>query len=585
MNIFTKRFFGLVALIVFSCSHLNGYAADPALSIKGLKFYADDPFRLDFFFDCGGVKYSDDQLKAKVQKLIDYFLVALTIPEDEMGINFFPRCKYPIISPALCLTGMGQEMLSQNHALSQLANDYTDAREPLAVNNFQETWVMPDKAVVYINADKVYLGEAALQAIRGKDLLPTLAKEVNGGVDFAPLRRIYESIILAAWFKKNLKESAICELYADKKKINGFAVAGAIAEAKLYSQDLGLSGIIQRRYFSSGLILDPDPKTFPLSQAPAGTINADCVVSGKIIESGVLRRIINGIPDQVRQSIEDGVKALQIYDSRVAGAFLAMVWNFKDARGRPILLSYRETLGRARSADHGGFDKIAQAQEKVIADLVPRLQSELLGTVENGFSFLPQIMRSRRSDCVGRIQIFYILGNYLGLAPRGVEVTQYWDNHPMPDNAGHVETIFTLSNGMMMMTNTINGTVSRPFDFEKTFVKNGNYWELRDKNNPLSLDRRIRPLENGVLAPVYSNLGAAYQIQGNLARAIDNYDKAVKIDPGYAPAQRNLEVKAIINRVKTHPSETQIAGMVGEDDPVDGFTFKITRVTRLDKAR
>jgi len=40
-------------------------------------------------------------------------------------------------------------------------------------------------------------------------ILPLIQNEVNHGENFAQLRQIYNSLLLAAWFKNNLKQSII----------------------------------------------------------------------------------------------------------------------------------------------------------------------------------------------------------------------------------------------------------------------------------------------------------------------------------------------------------------------------------------
>jgi hypothetical protein len=52
-------------------------------------------------------------------------------------------------------------------------------------------------------------------------VIPVLEKEVNEGQNFAQLRQVYQSLILASWYKKKVKESILSKVYADKKKVKG----------------------------------------------------------------------------------------------------------------------------------------------------------------------------------------------------------------------------------------------------------------------------------------------------------------------------------------------------------------------------
>ena len=52
-------------------------------------------------------------------------------------------------------------------------------------------------------------------------VIPELTKEVNEDKNFAQLRQVYNSLILATWYKKKIKDSILEQVYADKKKVAG----------------------------------------------------------------------------------------------------------------------------------------------------------------------------------------------------------------------------------------------------------------------------------------------------------------------------------------------------------------------------
>ncbi|MCX5681190.1 MAG: hypothetical protein NT079_02765, partial [Candidatus Omnitrophica bacterium] len=150
-------------------------------------------------------------------------------------------------------------------------------------DTFNKVWIMPDKAVVYEHNAYAFVGERHLKVMleedylaiesnkgvkdyRGKGLqesqsqefkksssaedgsasggnplilkpsnpsdkltsqivrevlIPEIEKEVNNGKVFANLRQIVNSMILATWYKKTLKDSLLGQVYADKNKIKG----------------------------------------------------------------------------------------------------------------------------------------------------------------------------------------------------------------------------------------------------------------------------------------------------------------------------------------------------------------------------
>ncbi|MBI4308730.1 MAG: hypothetical protein HY591_00190, partial [Candidatus Omnitrophica bacterium] len=103
-------------------------------------------------------------------------------------------------------------------------------------------------------------------------ILPEIEKEVNEGKTFANLRQIYNSMILAAWYKNTLKESLLGKVYADKNKIKGIDVEDKNAKQKIYEQYLAAfkkgvynyikedydphaQTMVPRKYFSGGVQL------------------------------------------------------------------------------------------------------------------------------------------------------------------------------------------------------------------------------------------------------------------------------------------------------------------------------------------
>jgi len=100
-------------------------------------------------------------------------------------------------------------------------------------------------------------------------LIPAIEKEVNEGKNFAQLRQIYSSHILATWYKRNLQESLLNQKYSDQKKVSGIEIEDKDAKMKIYEQylesfkkgaynyikedyDPHTDQIIPRKYFSGG---------------------------------------------------------------------------------------------------------------------------------------------------------------------------------------------------------------------------------------------------------------------------------------------------------------------------------------------
>ena len=67
------------------------------------------------------------------------------------------------------------------------------------------------------NKDVNTIGSQVIREI----VLPELEKEVNTGKNFANLRQMYSGMVLATWYKKDLKESILGKVYADRAKVKG----------------------------------------------------------------------------------------------------------------------------------------------------------------------------------------------------------------------------------------------------------------------------------------------------------------------------------------------------------------------------
>src|SRR5476651_1146665 len=177
----------------------------------------------------------------------DYMLKQITAsliyPEDEIGKKFWKRI--------------------YEEAQKKYANTN------ISVNTFNKVWIVPEKAVVYENAKAgtAYVIESKLKVMLEQDYLslkknpvilseakdlnklkdssatpqnvvnalgsqiireiviPALTKEVNEGKNFAQLRQVYNSLILATWYKKKIKDSILSQVYSNQNKIGGVNVA------------------------------------------------------------------------------------------------------------------------------------------------------------------------------------------------------------------------------------------------------------------------------------------------------------------------------------------------------------------------
>jgi glutamate dehydrogenase/leucine dehydrogenase len=256
--------------------------------IKGITIDATDPLKLDFIIDTGHSFFEGSELEKESQKLVRYFLAALTVPKDELWVNLSPYEGERIIPQQLSQTELGRDMLAQDYLLKQITatmmapesdlgkkfwqkvrtqikEKYGDVEVP--ANTFNKVWIMPDHASVYENGQSVYVVDATLKVLTDQDyvtlqgsssdttnidntqngaeisskivkevIIPAIEEEVNEGKNFAPIRQIYHALILAQWYKETVRENIFSNALVDQNKTSGINLEDKNAKEKIYNQ-------------------------------------------------------------------------------------------------------------------------------------------------------------------------------------------------------------------------------------------------------------------------------------------------------------------------------------------------------------
>ncbi|MBF0478121.1 MAG: response regulator [Candidatus Omnitrophica bacterium] len=301
---------------------------NPAL-VRGIEIDTKNPLQMKFLIEAGDKPLTGSIQEDEYKKLVKYFLASLTVPENNQWVNLSPYENNRIIAQDFGQTEMGRDLLSQDYILKQLTASlmypedelgkkfwekvYKEAAQKygvteLPMNTFNKVWIVPQKAVVYEKDNVAWIVDSSLKVMLDKDyvalqknknneaisanqmqaseldqsstvttqvvreiIIPALEKEVNSGEHFALLRQIYQSMILAAWYKRTLKQSLLGKIYADKTKVKGVDLTDKEANQKIYEQyleafkkgvydyikeeyDPTSQQVIPRKYFSGGVI-------------------------------------------------------------------------------------------------------------------------------------------------------------------------------------------------------------------------------------------------------------------------------------------------------------------------------------------
>ncbi len=269
-------------------------AAYMPVSLRAVKVYPDQPLVFDFIVDSGDTDANQALIKTETEKLVKYFLASLTIPEKDLWVNLSPYEHDRIVPEAFGQTEMGRDLLAQDYVLKQLTASLIYPEKDLGkefwsrvyarvtqvlgtadlpTNTFNKVWIMPDQAKVYEVGDTAILGATRMKVMMEEDYLalkqnmkdpaagmgqmnnadirdaarsasdvmrqvviPEIEKEINTGKNFALLRQVYQAMVLAMWYKNNLKDSLLGQVYADKNKVDGVDILDKTDKEKIYQR-------------------------------------------------------------------------------------------------------------------------------------------------------------------------------------------------------------------------------------------------------------------------------------------------------------------------------------------------------------
>lgn len=296
------------------------------ISLKGIVVNPQKPLELQFIVDTGSENtkagsLSQEQIKEESDRLVKYFLAGLTIPEGDLWVNLSPYEKDRIVPEALGQTDLGRDLLAQDYILKQLTASliypekdlgkafwtrvYAKAQSQfgttnIPVNTFNKVWILPNQAQVFENGPAAYVTQSTLKVMLDEDytarsknttkqtsstigsqiirdiVLPEIEKEVNTGKNFAPLRQIYQAMILAKWYKETIQNGLLDAVYTNKSKtecvnLNDPSVKEQIYQRYLQAYKKGVFSYIKedstssaqampRKYFSGGITTLQPPK-------------------------------------------------------------------------------------------------------------------------------------------------------------------------------------------------------------------------------------------------------------------------------------------------------------------------------------
>ncbi len=290
------------------------------LLMKGIRAYTQEPFRFDLLLDKGESGLSGEKLQAEITRLSRFFIASLAVPDQDMWVNLSPYEKDRIIPDVFGTTEMGKVLLEQDYLLKQTAAALTYPETPLGEKFWKEVyrrvhgtygtsdvpvgmvnkvWIIPAKATVYSKGDSVFVTRSELDVLTDADyqalrngrtvgseeesariytavyremVLPELRREVNSGKIFAPVRQVYNALILATWYKRHWAQGVLGTTYVGRNKVRGIDDVPLAWRNEVFDRYVrsthegvysyikeeadGTSGdVLPRKYFSGGVMM------------------------------------------------------------------------------------------------------------------------------------------------------------------------------------------------------------------------------------------------------------------------------------------------------------------------------------------
>lgn len=206
----------------------------------------------NLLLDRGNLKeLKETTLKESAQKLLEYFFVGITLPNESFWVNLRPDSPDNIIDGYLAMTDAGRVLLEADLQLKKDTAKLTNPQNPLGkeywkrlyqkaeellgyenltIPTLVRPWIVPDEIIIRETESNAYIYKATLKVMLEEDylknsqaysfqdprlktlneysselirelIIPSLNKEINTSKRYAALRQLYYSLILAQWFK------------------------------------------------------------------------------------------------------------------------------------------------------------------------------------------------------------------------------------------------------------------------------------------------------------------------------------------------------------------------------------------------
>jgi len=283
--------------------------------------YDNTSNNIQLLLDKGDLKdLKDLKLEESGKELLKYFLIGVTLPDDSFWVNLRPDSADNIIQDELAKTDVGKIFLEADVQLKKDTANLTSPNTPqgklywdklyekanqvygtqnVNIPTLTRPWIVPGEIIIReAEGNSAYIYKATLKVLLEQDhlkesanynfednrekelneyssqlirefILPELVKKVNNDKNYAALRQVYYSLILARWFKSRFYgKGGLYASYINKSNLQGltsketwskntyfeqYQTSFKNGEYNLKTNINALSGPSIRSYFSGGL--------------------------------------------------------------------------------------------------------------------------------------------------------------------------------------------------------------------------------------------------------------------------------------------------------------------------------------------
>ncbi len=214
-----------------------------------------------------------------------------------------------------------------------------------------------------------------------------------------------------------------------------------------------------------------------------------------------------------------------------------------------IELGYEENLDKIQNGilelfpELEKINRLPTSMDKVVAlleaiskkiEYASFFVSRIPGFYSYNFSVvdLNEILKFKRANCLGCVQLFYVLGTACGLKIKMLSVDLIREKETATEGGFHIVSLIELDDGNCMIVDPASTPllITEPFKWRKVFERRGNIWLLKKPSNlPYDLIQVLDPME--VIACRYKDMADKLLTEGNLKEAEQYLKRALEIAP------------------------------------------------------